>query len=367
MTGGVLAVNSDAALGAASGGVTLDGGTLRFNGALTSARSVTLGAGGGTLDTSGNTDTVSGTVSGSGNLTVTDSSTAGNGVLILSGTNSYSGGTTVNSGTLRLGSSTALPGSGTVSVSGGTLDFNGFNQTIGSLSGGGTISLGSASLTVGGNNASTTFTGVLTGTGGLVKTGTGTLILDGVNTFTGGTTVSGGVLEVGDTAHPGATILGPVSVGSGATLSGHGIVKGSVAVASGGTLQPGGTIGTLTVGSAAFASGSTYTVETNAAGAADLTVASGAITIASGANLAVTPDAPASSYARVTNYTILQAAGGISGTFTNVTSSAATLSPFVTYTGNAASLTLVRNDISIATLGVTANQKNAGAAIVAGG
>ncbi len=367
VTGGVLGAASDAALGAAAGGVSLAGGTLRFNGAFTSARTITLGAGGGTLDTTGNSDTVSGVISGSGGLTVADSSTAGTGVLILSGTNTYSGGTTVSSGTLRLGSAGALPGSGAVSVAGGVLDFNGFSQTIPSLSGGGTISLGSASITVGGDNSNTTFSGVLTGTGGLVKPGTGTLILNGVNTYTGGTAVSAGVLEVGDAAHFGATIQGPVTVGAGGTLSGHGTINGSVSVAAGGTLQPGGTIGTLNVGSATFASGSTYTVETNAAGQSNLTIATGTIAIASGANLAITPDAPASSYARVTNYTILQATGGISGTFTNVTSSAATLSPFVTYSGNAASLTLVRNDISLATLGLTPNQTSAGTAIVAAG
>ena len=367
ISSGVLGVASDAALGAASGGVTLAGGTLRFNGAFTSARSITLGTGGGTIDTSSNTDTLSGTVSGSGGLTVIDSSTAGTGGADPVGDQQLFRRHHDQQRHLAAWPAGALPGTGTVSVAGGVLDFNGFSQAIASLSGGGTISLGSASLTVGGDNSSTTFTGVLTGTGGLVKTGTGTLILDGVNTFTGGTTVSSGVLEVGDAAHPGATIQGPVSIGSGATLSGHGIVKGSVAVASGGTLQPGGTIGTLTVGSATFASGSTYTVETNAAGQANLTVATSTIAIGSGANLAITPDAPASSYARVTSYTILQAAGGISGTFTNVTSSAATLSPFVTYTGNAASLTLVRNDISIATLGLTPNQTSAGTAIVAAG
>ena len=75
--------------------------------------------------------------------------------------------------------------------------------TAGSIDGGGIFSLGQNELTVGGNNLSTTVTGVIAdggangGTGGsLVKTGTGTLTLSGINTYTGATTVNGGTLVV---------------------------------------------------------------------------------------------------------------------------------------------------------------------------
>src|SRR5262249_61790491 len=76
-------------------------------------------------------------------------------------------------------------------------------MTAGSIEGAGTIRLGSKNLAVGGNNRSTTFSGVLQdgglggGTGGsLTKVGTGTLTLSGASTYTGPTNVNGGILNV---------------------------------------------------------------------------------------------------------------------------------------------------------------------------
>jgi fibronectin-binding autotransporter adhesin len=70
------------------------------------------------------------------------------------------------------------------------------NEEIGSLDGGGTVSLGAFTLTTGGNDTNTSFSGDMTGTGGLVKTGTGTMTLTGANSFDGSTTVNEGVLAV---------------------------------------------------------------------------------------------------------------------------------------------------------------------------
>lgn len=63
------------------------------------------------------------------------------------------------------------------------------DQTIGSLSGNGYVNLRNFTLTVGGNNLSTTYSGVISGTGRIVKRGTGNFTLIGRNTFTGGITV----------------------------------------------------------------------------------------------------------------------------------------------------------------------------------
>ncbi|OYW74319.1 MAG: hypothetical protein B7Z37_18305 [Verrucomicrobia bacterium 12-59-8] len=153
----------------------------------------------------------------------------GAGVLTLSGTNTYTGATNILAGTLQAGAA----GGGTVfgvgsaitlaDAAGVVLDLNGFNQTVGALAGGGSaggaVTLGSATLTLGGSNASTTFAGIISGAGGaLIKTGTGTLTLSGANTYTGLTTVSAGTLNVASNAALGGTASG-TSVATGATLA----------------------------------------------------------------------------------------------------------------------------------------------------
>ena len=70
------------------------------------------------------------------------------------------------------------------------------SSTIGSLAGGGSVDMQGLNLTLGGDNTSTTFSGVYSG-GGLTKDGTGTMTLSGANTYTGATTVSDGALEAG--------------------------------------------------------------------------------------------------------------------------------------------------------------------------
>ncbi|HEU5395567.1 MAG TPA: autotransporter-associated beta strand repeat-containing protein, partial [Verrucomicrobiae bacterium] len=111
-------------------------------------------------------------------------------------------------------------------------------------------------LTVGGNNASTTYAGGLSGAGSLTKTGTGAFTLTGTNTYAGATIVSGGSLSVNG---PGS-LASAVSV-NGGTFGGTGIVSNSVTVNSGGTLTPGTSgSGALTVtGNLTLNTGSTST------------------------------------------------------------------------------------------------------------
>lgn len=146
----------------------------------------------------------------------------------------------------RMGISTLLFGNG-------TMDGPGF-ATIGGLAGSGSLLLADTilfqngagysngipvALTVGYNNSSTTYSGVMSGPGSLIKTGTGTLTLSGLNTYTGNTTVNGGTLKI---THATLATNSTVTIASGAKMSldFSGINQISALVLNGAT-QPNGT------------------------------------------------------------------------------------------------------------------------------
>jgi autotransporter-associated beta strand protein len=267
-------------------------------------------------------------MSGSGSLTK-----IGAGVLTVSGNNSYTGGTTVSAGTFRLGSSTALPTMGALTVNGGIFDLNGFNLTVGSLAGsGGTISLGGSNL-IADDATNTTLSTTITGTGGITKSGAGLLNLTGANTYTGPTTVSGGRLAIN------GSITSNVTVGAGGNLGGVGTITGTVS--NGGVMAPGNSIGTLNiVGSFTQNAGSTYQVEANAAGQADRTNVTGAPGTATINGGTVQALADPGVYAPSTTYTILNATGGVTGTYAGVTSNYPFLQASLGYDTNNVYLTL---------------------------
>src|SRR5262245_3675592 len=161
-----------------------------------------LTVGGNNLST-----TVSGVISdcGDSGLDCSDSGATGGGLikigtgtLTLSGANTYTGPTAVNAGTLQAGAVNAFSSASAFTVaSGAILDLAGFDQTVGSLAGAGNVTLGSATLTTNGDGSDTTFSGTISGSGGLVKVGEGTLTLWGNNSYTGGTLVNEGTLAVG--------------------------------------------------------------------------------------------------------------------------------------------------------------------------
>ncbi len=115
------------------------------------------------------------------------------------GTNTFTGTTILSAGILELGNATALQSS-TVVPSGGTLNLNSFNATLGSLGGSGSLSLTNGTLTVGGNGNSTTFAGTLVGLATLIKTGSGLFVLAGNNSYSGLTTINAGTLEASTTS-----------------------------------------------------------------------------------------------------------------------------------------------------------------------
>lgn len=345
--GGLINFSSAANLG--SGSITLDGGGLQWAaGSATdiSPRLSALGGNGGRFDTNGNDVTLAAAIGGSGALTK-----AGDGVLLLNGANAYSGGTLVEAGTLRQGAAGALPAGTAYRVDGGSLELNDFDLEMSALSGsGGQIATGLATLTV--NQAGTSsYAGSIGGSGALIKGGAGRLELSGSNDYAGPTAVQGGSLIVNGSL----AAFSSVQVGAGATLGGTGTV-GSVLLDAGGTLAPGNSIGTLNVaGDLAFANGSIYQVEADAAGNADRIVVGGLASLAGTVQVL----AENGDYAADTRYNILSASGEspIAGQFDAVSSNLAFLDPSLSYASHAVFLTLSRNDISFESLALTRNQR----------
>lgn len=316
---------------------------------------------------------ISGIISGPGAFTKT-----GSGTVTISGANTYAGTTTIDNGTLQLGAANVIPdgvGKGNVVInSTGTLALGATtSETINGLSGSGKVdhlAAGTATLTIGGGDQSSTFSGQIintVGTVNLAKTGTGTIVLSGSNSFSGTTTVGTGTLEVsGSLSGAGAksvsvgatltvtspgivqgavtvagllngsgtlggnltisnlglregagTINGTVTVNSGGTLGGTGSIVGAITVNSGGKLAPGsGGTGTLNVGNVTFANGSQFVVEIESTGVFnDRLNASGTVTIGSTASL-VLIDAGTGTIAPRQSVEILsKSTGTVSGTF----------------------------------------------------
>jgi fibronectin-binding autotransporter adhesin len=189
-------------------------------------------------------------------------------------------------------------------------DLGGHSETIGALFGSGTVGLNSSTagtLAIGSGD----FSGVIrdsvrpgdTTGGRIVKTTSGTLILSGINTFTGTTTINAGTLRVNGSLGAGSA----VSVNNGGTLGGTGTVHGPVTVALGGTLAPGNspgpiTLGTLTLNSGSFLSYELATPNVIGSGVNDLTIVNGPLTLDGTLNITELPGFGAGLY-RLFDYT----------------------------------------------------------------
>ena len=206
--GGILQVGKDAALGDISNSVLLNGGTLQVINSFGTARNITVTGNSHVQTDTGGTLSTSGTVSGNGAF-IKD----GTGTLLLNGVASQSGGIFVNGGIVALNADNTFTGSATVNA-GGTLQvakdaalgdtansvvlnssalhatesFNTARNIV--LTGNGHINT-DADITV-----TVAASGTVSGSGALVKDGTGSLIIDGVASFAGGTVINGGVLAL---------------------------------------------------------------------------------------------------------------------------------------------------------------------------
>src|SRR5262245_44261268 len=279
-----------------AGNATISGGTVPFNNTSRAGTATITGPIITFNDTSSADNAIIRNLRG---LVFQNASTAGNATISTENGLTTRFADTSSGGTARFITSAGSAVDISALTSGGT--------TAGSIEGAGNYRLGSKSLTVGSNNLSTEVSGAIQdggNDGSLVKVGTGTLMLSGINTYTGATTVNAGTLIVN-----GSIANSAVTVNAGATLAGVGTV-GATTINNGGTFAPGNSPGTMTVqGNLAFQSGAIYLV------------ASSANVIAGGtATLAGTVNATFLSGRYVTrNYTILTAAGGLNGTFNSLT------------------------------------------------
>jgi autotransporter-associated beta strand protein len=336
---------------------TYTGGTNIIAGTLQLGNGGTLGSITGDVVNNGifainhaNAFTFGGVISGSGAFTQ-----LGTGVTTLAALESYTGLTTITAGTL------ALTGAGNIASSSGVMASGAFNITgvsglgtsVQSLSGGGSVALGDKTLTL--TNAFGDFAGVIGGTGGFALAA-GKETLSGLNTYTGVTNVNGGALNVnGSIASSSLT-----TVNAGGTLGGNGTV-GNTTV-NGGTLAPGNSIGTLAVqGNLVFTAAASYMVEVSPANA-DRTNVAGTATLG---GATVKASFAAGTYV-ARQYTILNATGGVSGTFNTLanTDLPANFKSSLSYDSNNAYLNLALNFIPPPGSGLNANQQSAANAIV---
>jgi autotransporter-associated beta strand protein len=377
---GVLDFSETSTAGSAS--ITISNGTVEFFDASTAGGAIITNNSG--LFFSNTSTAGSANITNNGVLSFTNISTAGSATIVNNNSLSFNATSTAGSATITNNNTlsfnaTSTAGSATVTTAaggvtrflstssggaarmianaGGQVDISPLTSagtSFGSIEGAGRFTLGAKSLTAGSNNLSTTVSGIVEGAGGsLTKTGTGTLTLTGVSTYTGATTINAGTLSVnGSIASSSLT-----TVNAGGTLGGTGVV-GNTTI-SGGTLAPGNSIGTLTVqGSLVLTAAASYLVEVSPANADRVNV-TGSATLG---GATVNASFAAGTYV-ARQYTILNAAGGVSGAFgplvnTNLPSG---FKSSLSYDGNNAYLNLI---LSFAVpSGLNGNQRNVGNAL----
>lgn len=364
---GTVSGSGTATLSGETTSVTTSGGASVSRGSLTLSNGATLdvisGAGNFSIagSSSGNGALNIGAASGSAAAAAGNLNAArvhfglGTGTLVFNHTGTdYSFGLAIRyNGSLRFESGTTkLTGdnsdfTGSTTITGGTLQI-GDGGTSGNIAG----NIANDSVLIFNRSNALSYGGVISGTGTLTKAGAGALTLTGTNTFSGGTTITGGLLTVNGST--GEIVL------NGGTLGGSGTV-GNVTANSGSTIAPGNSIGTLNVsGDTSFASGTFYDVEVDNAGNSDRIAATGTVTIDSGATVRVSAENgtdDGSTYNASTTYTIITGGTAVTGTFGSVSENFAFLDAALGYTANSVTLTLTRNASAFVSAAQTANQR----------
>ncbi|MCO4149835.1 autotransporter outer membrane beta-barrel domain-containing protein [Citrobacter freundii] len=238
------------------------GATLNVSGTDTSLKSLTMNIADSLLTLADNVTAASAmlNLTGTAKAVLTNNASAGNATVNVSKDstlaleeNASGGNATVNNSGLMTFADYAMAENTVVkNLAGGKVDISAVDSatSIGSLSGAGNVELGNKELSLGNLHLDDTISGIISGNdGSLVKIGDGTLTLTGDNTYTGTTDVNEGVLLVNGNQ---SAATGQVTVKSGATLGGNGIIGGAVDVLDDAHITAGAAInsvGKLTTGS----------------------------------------------------------------------------------------------------------------------
>ncbi|KAA6405226.1 autotransporter outer membrane beta-barrel domain-containing protein, partial [Candidatus Tokpelaia sp.] len=254
---------------------------------------------------------------------------------------------------------------------GGTMDLGGLTNGgtgVGSITGDGTVDLGDNTLTIGGNNKDSDFGGNITGSGGIDKVGSGTLILTGDSDYSGNTQVKSGELQLG-----GNLSNSDVAVHSGATVSGSGTVHGLHAQ-DGSSVAPGikkdggdgsagssGSTGTLIVeGDTVFDKGSSLVVKQGADGQNDKIIVNGDADIKGG-------DVATRGFLHpgAVLQDIISSTGALTGNFDGIVPEYTTdfITPVFKRTANGISIQFLRNGVTLDTIGRRGNERKLGAGL----
>ena len=343
---GAFSISSAANIGSNSSPLVFFAGALKTTATMALDNVTHLGLLGGTFITDPSTTlTLNGQVMGVGSLTK-----EGAGTLILNNaSNNYTGGTVVQEGILQAGVSGGLSNHSQYTINGGQLDLNGYALSMGLLTGlGGAVDVTATSLTLEQNGDSIyagSFLGDTTAT--IEKTGSGQINLTGnSSSYQGTMNINQGTLVID------GQMGGHLNIGKSGTLKG---VESVNDLSVYGKIAPGNSIGTLTVnGNYIQHPGSFYELEFNPSGNTDLISVLGMATI-NGGTVRLLPDQPP--YAPGTRYTILEAQGGVSGTYSELTNP---LLPYLffdlSYDANHVYLNVFRNDVDFSALAITPNQ-----------
>lgn len=247
-----------------TGAVNLTGGSLTVASGVTvgigsHAGTIYGNSGDGTLAISSGTATIQGTSTEFIYLARprTDDGSTGN----FTGVINVTGGTLETARTFAEGTNTTLgTKTSSITLNGGTLKAlgNNSNWIDSSID---TVTFGSSGATIDTNGFEMTIAKAATGAGGLTKSGSGTLVLTGINTYSGLTSVNGGTLIVGDGV---SGSVGNVTINTGGTLGGSGTV-GNLTVTNGGILAPGNSPGILNSGDLSIEAGATLGIEIDGA------------------------------------------------------------------------------------------------------